>query len=59
MSDDTQIEMTPLDYGRSFLIGKGRTNEARFWTFRCVPNGSSIVWCWLSWLLMPLTLPIS
>ena len=25
------IEMTPLDYGRSFLIGKGRANEVRFW----------------------------
>lgn len=25
------FEMTPLDYGRSFLIGKGSANEARFW----------------------------
>ena len=25
------IEMTPLDYGRSFLIGKGSSNEVRFW----------------------------
>ena len=25
------IEMTPIDYGRSFLIGKGSVNEARFW----------------------------
>ena len=25
------IEMTPLDYGRSFLIGKGSANEVRFW----------------------------
>ena len=31
MSDYTQTAMTPLDYGRSFLIGKGRANEARFW----------------------------
>ena len=31
MNRDSEIEMTPLDYGRSFLIGKGRTNEARFW----------------------------
>ena len=23
--------MTPLDYGRSFLIGKGSNNEVRFW----------------------------
>ena len=25
------MTMTPLDYGRSFLIGKGSTNEVRFW----------------------------
>lgn len=25
------IEVTPLDYGRSFLIGKGSVNEVRFW----------------------------
>ena len=25
------IEMTPIDYGRSFLIGKGSVNEVRFW----------------------------
>ncbi len=31
MSQDMQIEMTPLDYGRSFLMGKGHANEARFW----------------------------
>ena len=30
MSEDMQIEMTPLDYGRSFLIGKGDANEACF-----------------------------
>ena len=23
--------MTPLDYGRSFLIGNGPGNEVRFW----------------------------
>ena len=31
MNDYTQTAMTPLDYGRSFLIGKGHANEARFW----------------------------
>lgn len=25
------IDMIPLDYGRSFLIGKGSANEVRFW----------------------------
>ena len=25
------IEMTPIDYGRSFLIGRGSVNEVRFW----------------------------
>ena len=25
------IELPPLDYGRSFLIGKGASNEVRFW----------------------------
>ena len=28
---ETAIDMTPLDYGRSFLIGKGHGNEVRFW----------------------------
>ena len=31
MNNAPQIEMTPLDYGCSFLIGKGRTDEVRFW----------------------------
>ncbi len=31
MNDVALLTVTPLDYGRSFLIGKGRTNEARFW----------------------------
>ena len=31
MRDVPHIGMTPLDYGRSFLIGKGRANEVRFW----------------------------
>ncbi len=31
MTDGQQIDMTPLDYGRSFLIGKGAANEVRFW----------------------------
>lgn len=30
-SREVGIEMTPIDYGRSFLIGKGSTNEVRFW----------------------------
>ena len=25
------MELTPIDYGRSFLIGKGKSNEVRFW----------------------------
>ena len=31
MNDVALLTVTPLDYGRSFLIGKGRTNEVRFW----------------------------
>ena len=31
MRDIPHIGMPPLDYGRSFLIGKGRANEVRFW----------------------------
>ncbi len=31
MNDVALLTVNPLDYGRSFLIGKGRTNEVRFW----------------------------
>ena len=33
------MEMTPLDYGRSFLIGKGAENEVRF----CVESRTRVV----------------